>query len=206
MEFRHHIQGEGADIKRLMAELKALNVLHIEDSSNDAFLITRELRRAGYDVQMQRVENEQQLREALAHRSWDVVLADYYLPQLSVEDALKLVREKDRDLPFIIVSGSVGEEPAVSAMRMGAHDYIMKDNLARLAPAIERELLEAENRRQRRRAEQEIVQLNRDLQDRVNELQALLDVIPIGISISEDPECRSVKVNRAFAAMLQIDP
>src|SRR5207248_11362792 len=96
-----------------MPELKALNVLHIEDSANDAFLITRELRRAGYDVQMQRVENEQQLREALAQRSWDVVLADYYLPQLSIEDALKVVRQTDRDLPFIIVSGSVGEEPAV---------------------------------------------------------------------------------------------
>src|SRR5207248_4783236 len=176
------------------------------DSSNDAFLITRELRRAAYDVQMQRVEDEQQLREALADKGWDVVLADYYLPQLSVADAFKLVRQKDRDVPFIIVSGSVGEEPAVSAMRMGAHDYIMKDNLARLSPAIERELLEADNRRQRRRAEQEIVQLNRDLQDRVNELQALFDVIPIGISIAEDPECRCIKVNRAFAAMLQIDP
>src|SRR5438067_81127 len=187
-----------------MPELKPLNALQIEDSPNDAFLVTRELRRAGYDVQMQRVENEQQLREALAQRSWDVVLADYYLPQLSIEDALKVVRQTDRDLPFIIVSGSVGEEPAVSAMRLGAHDYIMKDNLARLAPAIEREMLEADNRRQRRRAEQEIVQLNRDLQDRVHELQALLDVIPIGISIAEDPECRYVKVNHAFAVMLQI--
>ena len=189
-----------------MPELKPLNALQIEDSPNDAFLVTRELRRAGYDVDVQRVEDEQQLREALAQRSWDVVLADYYLPQLSIEDALKVVRQTDRDLPFIIVSGSVGEEPAVSAMRLGAHDYIMKDNLARLAPAIEREMLEADNRRQRRRAEQEIVQLNRDLQDRVHELQALLDVIPIGISIAEDPECRYVKVNHAFAVMLQIDP
>src|ERR687888_372057 len=101
-----------------MPELKLLNVLQIEDSENDAFLVIRELRRAGYDPHAERVHNEQQLSAALDEKRWDVVLADYYLPQLSIQQALKVVRNKDHDLPFIIVSGAVGEERAVSAMRM----------------------------------------------------------------------------------------
>ena len=184
-------------------ELKLVRVLLVEDSKDDAVLVERALRRSGYEPQMERVENGEQLRSAL-QQPWEVVLADYHLPGYSVKEALNELHKSGQEIPFIIVSGSVGEDRAVAAMRLGAHDYIMKDNLTRLGPALDRELLEAENRRQRRRAEAEVTDLNRDLQRTVNELQTLLDVIPIGIAIAEDSKAHAIRVNRAFAQMLHI--
>jgi len=128
-----------------------LRILLIEDSEDDAALILRVLRRGGYEPVAQRVESAERLRAALAE-PWDAILADYALPQFSVPAALAVLRELDIDLPFIIVSGSIGEDAAVAAMKSGAHDYMMKDNLARLVPAIEREVREAAVRRERKRA------------------------------------------------------
>jgi diguanylate cyclase (GGDEF)-like protein/PAS domain S-box-containing protein len=132
---------------------KSLRVLIVEDSESDSVLLQRELRRAGYDIAYDRVDTAPAMREALGRCEWDVVLSDYSMPGFGALEALEILHESGLDLPFIIVSGAVGEDTAVAAMRAGAHDYIMKGNLARLPPAIERELREVAVRRQRRRAE-----------------------------------------------------
>jgi two-component system cell cycle sensor histidine kinase/response regulator CckA len=124
-----------------------LRVLLVEDSEDDALLVVRELRRAGWRVEVERVETAEAMEAALTTRAWDVVLADYNLPHFSAPAALQLLGRKGLDLPFIIVSGAVGEEAAVAVMKAGAHDYVMKGALGRLAPAIQRELREAEDRR-----------------------------------------------------------
>ncbi len=131
-----------------------LKVLIVEDSEDDALLAVRELQRLGRDVTFERVETPEGLSGALERQEWDAVIADYSLPHFNGLDALALVQAKGRDVPFVLVSGSVGEDLAVKAMKRGAHDYIMKDRLARLAPAVERELRDADVRRQRRKAEE----------------------------------------------------
>ena len=132
-----------------------MRVLIVEDSEDDTTLLVRELRRGGYEVTFQRVETAQELRKALdGSSSWDVVIADYNLPCFSAPAALTLLQESRLDLPFLVVSGTIGEETAAALMKAGAHDYFMKSNLARLIPAIERELKEAEVRQERRKAEE----------------------------------------------------
>lgn len=132
----------------------SLQVLIVEDSENDALLLQLELQRAGYEPVCHRVDTAAAMDAALARQRWDFVIADYVMPLFNGLDALALVREKGLDLPFIIVSGHITEDTAVAAMKAGAHDYVMKDKLARLGPAVERELREAEMRRQRRRTEE----------------------------------------------------
>jgi two-component system cell cycle sensor histidine kinase/response regulator CckA len=132
-----------------------LRVLIVEDSENDTRLLLRELERAGYDVSWERVETAASMRSALKGRSWDLVVADYTMPKFSAPAALSLLQESGIDLPFIIVSGDVGEDVAVEAMRAGAHDYLLKGALKRLVPAIQRELEQAGHRRARRKAEEQ---------------------------------------------------
>ena len=130
-----------------------LRVLLVEDSEADAGLVLRELQRAGYLPDWRRVMDAAGLEAALARESWDLVLADYTLPQLDGLDALRIVRATGLDLPFIVISGTIGDELAVRAMKAGAHDYLLKDRLTRLGAAIARELREAEGRRRRNQAE-----------------------------------------------------
>jgi PAS domain S-box-containing protein len=130
-----------------------LRVLIVEDSEDDALLLVRDLRRGGYDVTFERVETAETMAAALDDREWSIVLADYTMPHFSGIKALRLLREKDLDLPFIFVSGTIGEDTAVLAMKEGANDYVLKGNIKRLLPAVERELREVEARRERRRAE-----------------------------------------------------
>ena len=139
-----------------MDEQDILRVLIVEDSPDDAFLLVRELRKEGFTVDHFRVESESEMRKALPARSWQLVISDHELPGFSDMAALRLTREYDPDLPFIILSGAITETQAVEAMRSGAQDYIMKGNMARLMPAIRRELAEAEHRRARRAAEREL--------------------------------------------------
>lgn len=133
-----------------------LSVLLVEDSEDDAVLLLRKLQHSGYDPMFERVDTAAGMNAALDQQMWDIVICDYSMPQFSAPAALKLLKQSGRDLPFIIVSGTIGEDIAVAAMKAGAHDYIIKGNLARLAPAIERELREAEVRLARRRAEEQI--------------------------------------------------
>ncbi len=130
-----------------------LRVLLVEDSENDALLLLRELRRGGYKPICERVETPEAMEAALEGEAWDAIISDYYLPRFSAPAALEVLREKGLDLPFIVVSGKMGEEAAVEMMRAGAHDYVTKENMARLCPAIERELQEAEVRRDRQRSD-----------------------------------------------------
>jgi CheY-like chemotaxis protein len=136
-----------------------LRALIVEDSENDCLLLTDTLAHGGYEVTCQRVETAAAMKAALAHERWDIVISDHRMPQFSSLAALKLCREHNENIPFIVVSGSIGEELAVSAMKAGAHDYIMKDNLARLVPAVGRELREAESRL--RRTQQQVVERER---------------------------------------------
>jgi len=135
---------------------RPLQVLLIEDSEDDAALLEIELRRAGYAPLCHRVETPEALSAALERRHLDIVISDYRLPRFDGLAALALVKAKGLDLPFIIVSGYITEETAVAAMKAGAHDYVMKDKLARLGPAVERELREAASRRERRRSERQL--------------------------------------------------
>lgn len=132
---------------------KTLRVLHVEDQERDVALLKRHLSKAGYELASERVETAGAMRDALERREWDVILCDYSMPHFNALSALALLKELGLEIPFIIISGTIGEEIAVDAMRAGANDYLMKDKLARLAPTIERELDEAENRRARQRAE-----------------------------------------------------
>lgn len=131
-----------------------LQALIAEDSEEDALLLTRELRKGGYDVTAERVETPEGFREALERGTWDIVLCDYTFPRFSGKEALKIFKESGRDLPFLFVSGTIGEEAAVEAMKAGAHDYVIKSRLTRLCPAVERELREAADRKAGREAEE----------------------------------------------------
>ncbi len=148
-----------------------LHILIVEDSEDDAQLLLAELRRGGYSPVSMRVDTADAMRAALERKDWDLVVADYSMPHFSALAALELMRQTGLDLPFIIVSGTIGEETAVEAMRAGAHDYLMKGNLKRLVPAVQRELDEAQVRRERRRAYHALQESNRRLAQALEELR-----------------------------------
>ncbi len=168
----------------------SLRLLLIEDSENDAQLLVRELKRAGYDVRYERVDTEETLNAALDRQMWDLAIGDYSMPQFSGMAALRLIQERGLDLPFISVSGTITEEMAVAAMRAGAKDYVTKGQLQRLIPAIERELRESEARAALRDAEASFA--------------TLVEFAPIGIYRS-NPVGQFLSVNSAFVRMLGYD-
>lgn len=131
---------------------ETLRVLIVEDSEDDVLLLLRELRRGGYDPVHMRVEDAEAMQAALEQHEWDVVLSDYSMPRFSAPAALALLQQSGIDLPFIIVSGTIGETVAVAAMKSGAHDFLVKGQLARLVPAVEREIREAQVRHERAQA------------------------------------------------------
>ena len=143
-----------------------LRILIIEDVEDDALLVMRVLQKGGYDPAYERVETADAMGEALGRETWDIIISDYSMPHFSGPAALALYKEKGLDIPFIIVSGAIGEEAAVAAMISGAHDYVMKNNLPRLVPAIQRELRDAESRRERKRTEEAL----RESEDRYRSL------------------------------------
>ncbi|HEY0764322.1 MAG TPA: response regulator [Pyrinomonadaceae bacterium] len=155
-----------------------LRVLHVEDSEQDVKLLTRSLKRGGYEVVSERVETRDAMRAALESQPWDVIMCDYSMPHFSALSALALVKEMKLDIPVIIISGTVGEALAVEAMRAGANDYLMKDNLLRLMPTIKRVLQEAENHRARKRAEEEQARLNAQLDDERRRLNNIIASVP----------------------------
>ncbi|MFQ5809973.1 MAG: response regulator [Armatimonadota bacterium] len=171
-----------------------LRVLIVEDSEDDALLVVRGLKDGGYAPAWERVATADALQAALQEQSWDIVIANYSLPQFGALAALTLVQESGLDLPFIVVSGTIGEDLAVEMMRNGAHDYLMKGNLLRLAPAVERELREAGERHKRRQAEE-------SLQAALREWQATFDAINDGVMLL-DRHRTVVRCNRAMAELL----
>jgi signal transduction histidine kinase len=155
-------------------EKRLLRVLFVEDSLADAFLLERALTKGGFQVVCDRVDTAEAMNRALDEREWDLILCDHSMPQFSSPAALKILQERKLDLPFIIVSGHIEEEMAVSTMDSGAHDYIMKDRLARLVPAVDRELREAKVRRARAKSEEELRRAHEELELRVEQRTAAL--------------------------------
>ena len=143
--------------------IEPIRVLLVEDSPDDAELTVRALQRGGFDSTYERVDTPEAMRAALAQETWDLVIADYSMPRFNGLAALKMLRESELDLPFILVSGAVGEDVAVEAMRCGADDYVLKSNLVRLPLAVERELRDYQVRIERNRAQARY----RSLADRV---------------------------------------
>ena len=171
-----------------------LRLLLVEDSEDDARLLVRELTRGGFEPVVERVETASTMRAALDRQPWDVVVGDYSLPHFGGAAALELLRDSGLDVPFIIVSGTIGEEKAVAAMKAGASDYVSKDNLKRLVPVIEREVREAAGRRERHRTEAAL---------RASEVSysTLVEHSPVGIYRS-NTEGRFLSVNAALVRML----
>lgn len=160
--------------------LTPLRALFLEDSEDDAIILGQYLARGGYELDFERVETAEMFERALDQGGWDIVFADYVLPGYSGLDALKAVQERELDVPFIVVSGNIGEETAVEAMRAGAHDYVMKSNLARLAPAVERELRDARVRQDRsaeaQRAEDALAERTLELERSNRELEEFANI------------------------------
>jgi signal transduction histidine kinase len=138
-----------------------IRVLQVEDREEDALLVERELKRAGFEPTCCRVEYEDEMTRLLKKEHWDAIIADYTMPRFSGLQAFRVYRESGLDIPFIIVSGSIGEDLAVEAMKAGIHDYVMKNSLARLAPAIRREMRDAAEREARRQAENRLREVER---------------------------------------------
>lgn len=171
-----------------------LRVLLIEDSEDDAFLLIRTLRQGGYELVSERVETAPALRAALDEQRWDIVFCDYVMPEFSGPAAVEQIRACDPDVPVIMVSGEVREEVLVTAMKAGANDYVLKDRLARLLPAVSRERAEAEARVARRRAAAEL--------RRSQELwRQLFEQSPVGLVVT-DTAGQVTNLNAAALAML----
>lgn len=165
-----------------------LRVLMVEDSPDDVLLLVRELRRGGFEPVYERVETAEDLQRALKSGTWDLVISDYNMPHFQAMEALRLLREQGLDAPFVVVSGSVGEEIAVETMKAGANDYVMKDKLTRLSSAVNRELREAEARRRYREAEEALRRSERQFRNLVEQAVDAIFVM--------DPEGRIVDANR----------
>jgi PAS domain S-box-containing protein len=161
-----------------------LRLLIVEDTEDDARLVTRELRRGGYEVAYKRVDTADDMKAALASQSWDLIICDYSMPSFSAPQALEVLKSMDRDIPFIIVSGTIGEETAVAALKAGAHDFLIKDNLARLLPAVQREIREAEVRHQRKEAEQSLQESEAKFRRLVEHLPAIVYMNPASAASS----------------------
>src|SRR5258708_33433714 len=134
-----------------------LRVLMVEDNELDAALMRHELQRGDYDVTYERVDTPEAMSAALEKPPWDIVLSDFSMPRFSAPAALSLVKERALDLPFIIVSGTIGEQTAVTSLRAGAHDFLVKGALARLVPAIERERRAAGMRAERNKMREQLL-------------------------------------------------
>ena len=170
-------------------ENTVLRLLIVEDSPDDAEILMWELRRGGFELQWCRVDTADEMLAALERQEWDIVVADYVMPRFSGLAALDLLKEKGFDIPFIIVSGRVGEDIAVDAMRAGASDYLLKGHLTRLVPVITRELVESRVRRERKKAERELYLLKKAIEN-----------LPLGLTIT-DLDRRIIYTNPAEAAM-----
>lgn len=181
---------------------RALNLLLVEDSDDDAELVLVLLRRGGYAVAVTRVSDATGMKTALTRDGCDLVIADYSLPKFSGLAALKLLCNSGLDIPFIIVSGHIGEDEAVAAMRSGAHDYVMKHNLSRLLPAIERELGDAANRKARRSAEQRL----REQERRLSGIMSNIPGVIFQMLQTPDGQCRFSYVSEGSEDILGLSP
>ena len=176
----------------------ALRIIIIEDNPDDALLVTREVEHAGYVVQAQRVQTAEELRDTLAQGTWDLVLADYSLPHFSATEGLAILWETGLDVPFIIVSGKIGEEMAVQLMKDGATDYVMKGHLPRLGPVVKRELRDTDERRRKRDTERALVESEKRYR--------LLVESQTDLIVKTDPEGRLLYASPTYCALFGKSP
>ncbi|MBT0664977.1 SpoIIE family protein phosphatase [Geobacter pelophilus] len=173
-----------------------IRILIVEDSEEDTILLLHALRKGGYDPTYIRVETEEDMISALETQQWDLVISDYVLPVFNGLTALKVLRERDLDLPFIIISGRIGEDTAVEAMKMGANDYLIKGSISRLIPAIEREIQEAATRRGKKLAEAELIKSEQRYKRLVNAVTDYIYHVKVAngsvASTSHGPGCLAV--------------
>ena len=172
---------------------KPIRLLIVEDSNFDAMILLKELGHGGYKPEYELIDTPQAMNAALAARQWDIIISDYVMPDFCGLDAIRLLQKSGHDIPIIIVSGKIGEETAVEAMKAGAHDYLIKGNLARLIPAIERELGEADERTRRKQAEA-------DLKNAREKLESFFNNTSDAIVIA-DLELNMLQVNKGFENM-----
>jgi PAS domain S-box-containing protein len=186
---------------------KILRILVVEDSEDDALLVLHQFEKSDYDVYSERVDTADKMQDALREKTWDIVLSDYRMPHFNGLKALMLLQESGIDVPFIIISGTIGEETAVEAMKAGAQDYLMKSNLHRLLPAIERELREQKNRTERKLLERK--QLEEEARKKSEEkFRYIFDNISEGIfllEVTEDYRFRNLEMNSSFLALTGIN-
>ena len=173
---------------------KPLRVLVVEDSEDDTFFLIRELKKNGFEPEYERVESSRGMSAALKKQKWDIIICDHTVPGFGSLQALDLIKKKEVDIPFIVLSGTIGEEVAVSVMKAGANDYVIKGNLARLFPSIERELREAESREARRSAEEALKRNRQELED-------FFDHAPVGLRW-DGPDGTILRVNERELELL----
>lgn len=180
---------------------KKIRILVVEDSEDDALLVLHQIRKGEFDVEYERVDTADQMREALQTQKWDIVLSDYAMPHFNGLEALSLLKQTGIDIPFIVISGTIGEETAVEAMRAGANDYLMKGKLKRLIPAIERELREADSRAERKILEQK----QKQAEEKLKILSLAVEQSPASIVIT-DTNGKIDYVNSKFTEMTGFAP
>ena len=178
-----------------------LRILIIEDSEDDALLVLNHIKKGGYDIEYERVETAETMKTALKEKAWDIVLSDYKMPRFNGLEALTLLQESGIDIPFIVISGAISEDVAVETMTAGAQDYMMKNNLQRLLPAIERELRESKIRAERKLLEQKVEQ------DRLTNLRFFesLDRVNLAIQGTNDIEQMMSDVLDAVLSIFDCD-
>jgi PAS domain S-box-containing protein len=186
---------------------RRLSLLLVEDSPADAELVLVELERHGFDTTAERVDSETQLRSALSARPWDIILCDHALPSFSSTDVLRIVHEIGDDIPLVILSGAIGEEATVEALKGGVRDVVLKQHLARLGPVVDRELGDAANRRdekhfehERSELEAQLAQLNSELRASESHYRLLFELSPLPMLVYERGSCRIVAVNKALVS------
>jgi signal transduction histidine kinase len=167
-----------------------LRVLIVEDSEMDATLLIRELNKNGYSPVYQRVDSAEAMEQALKRANWEIILCDYVMPGFGGLEAIKLLHQKGLDIPLIIVSGNVGEDAAVEAMKTGAQDYVMKGNWKRLIPAIQREIIESGNRKEKRRAEENLKKLSRAREVLIKANESIMRALSEEVLLKE--VCRTI--------------
>jgi len=178
-----------------------LRLLIVEDSAEDAEMVVRELRRAGYTLVYERVDTLESMR-SLLHWEWDLILADYKMPRFSGLDALAEFKTWKRDVPFIIVSGAIGEECAVEVVKAGAQDYVLKDRLTRLVPVVQRAMKDAADRREYRRVQRDRDRADEALRASEARLRVILESVQTGVMIV-DPESHVIlEANRELSEMV----
>ena len=175
-----------------------LRILHLEDSKNDAELVQERLAGEGVIGEIVRVETQNDFASAIEAGGFDLILADYKLPLFDGLSALALCRERCPDIPFLFVSGQIGEDRAIESLKNGATDYVLKDRLSRLAPAVNRALAEAAERKNRKKAEEEREQLIVELQAALARVKTLSGLLPICAG------CKKIRDDKGYWNQMEI--